>query len=174
MSTCKWCSNSGFFLFTDKDGLCKKCSFKISVESSSKLRVIKESEKLIEKTKKIDTVISSSELIIKYLSDFLKYEDKGIEVFSRPINSTIEGFCNDTDGEIYSLLQPEYNKHIEKINQLKSLSAKVNQANKFKVTTAKITTYLENRHIKNATLSRKLVVMNADLLKLTGNSNSNT
>jgi len=167
MSTCKWCNNRGIFLFTDKDGLCQKCSFKIRTEANSKLRVIKESEKLIEKTKKIDTVISSSELMIQYLSDFLKYEEKGISVFSRSIKDTIEGCCNETDDKIYSLLYPEYQKNIEKIDQLKSLNAKVNQANKFKSTTDKITAYLEKRHFKNTTLSQELVTMNKDLLDLT-------
>lgn len=166
MSTCKWCSNSGFFLFTDSDGLCKKCSFKIRVEANSKLRVIKDSEKLIEKTKKIETLISSSELMIKYLSDFLKYEEKGINVFSRSIKETIEGSCNETDDKIYSLLYPEFDKNIEKINQLKSINAKVNQANKFKATTDKIANYLENRHFKNTTLSQELVTMNKDLLEI--------
>lgn len=167
MSTCKWCSNSGFFLFTDKDGLCKKCSFMIRVESDGKLRVLKECDKLIEKTKKIETLISNSELMILYLSDFLKYEAKGINVFNKSVKDTIEKVCNGSDDKIYSLLYPEFEKNIEKINQLKSINAKVNQANKFKATTDRITAYLEKRQLKNTSLSQKIETMNKNLLKLT-------
>ena len=164
MSTCKWCDNHGFFLFTDKDGLCKKCSFKIRTEANSKLRVIKNCNELVEKTKKIDTAISNAEVMIKYLSEQLKYEMKGIEIYSRSIKDLLKEVINQIDEKMLFLILQECEITKLKIEQLKTESSKLKQIEKFKVYSNKAIEHIKLRQIPNEPLQNKIFTLQNSLL----------
>jgi len=166
MSTCKWCDNHGFFLFTDKDGLCKKCSFKIRTEANSKLRVIKNCNELVEKTKKIDTAISNAEVMIKYLSESLKYEMKGIEIYSRSIKELLKEVINQIDEKMLLLVLQEYEITKGKIEQSKTKNSKIKQVDRFKIFTNKVLEHIKLRQIANEPLQNKILSLQNSLLIL--------
>lgn len=166
MGTCKWCDNHGFFLFTDKDGLCKKCSFKIRTEANSKLRVIKNCNELVEKTKKIDTAISNAEVMIKYLSESLKYEMKGIEVYSSSIKDLLKEVINQIDEKMLLLVLQEYEIVKEKIELSKTKNAKIKQVDKFNAYSNKALEHIKLRQIANEPLQNKIFALQNSLLCL--------
>ena len=56
MAKCKCCNKKGFFLRVDESGLCRTCMSIISNEAESRLRVIKESNVIVEKSKNVETI----------------------------------------------------------------------------------------------------------------------
>jgi hypothetical protein len=52
MGLCKYCGKSGFFLRVNRDGLCQACLPGIVLEVNQRARVISESFKLINNSKK--------------------------------------------------------------------------------------------------------------------------
>jgi hypothetical protein len=157
MAKCIWCSRSGFFIITDKDGLCKKCVESIKNEAISKLNILQMSEKIIETTENIDTIISKAELIVDLLSDFKKYENKGIRIFSIPIKKAIPGTCKETDNRLLMIINQHYSRISYKVRQLDSKKTKAELVQKYKTEIDKVINYLDRRPIGNDYLKMKLL-----------------
>jgi hypothetical protein len=78
MGQCKYCGKKGFFHFVDKDGLCKKCAPALLMQVQQSIRVIKESEDIINSSKHTDTRISRCDTILFHLRQLIELERKGI------------------------------------------------------------------------------------------------
>ena len=78
MGTCRNCERSGWFLSITSDGLCHDCQNGINLEVTNRVRIVKESEEIIERSKNLSTKVSRAECIIQRLEGLLRYENKGI------------------------------------------------------------------------------------------------
>lgn len=78
MGQCKYCGKKGFFLSVDKDGLCRNCAPALLMQVQQSIRVIKESEDIINRSKLIDTRISRCDTILVHLKRLIELEQKGI------------------------------------------------------------------------------------------------
>ena len=84
MAKCRWCDRTGWFLSVDARGLCNNCIPLVGIEVGSRVRVIAESAKLVQESKKIDTKLSRCDLIIDNAEALKKFEDHGIPVMEMP------------------------------------------------------------------------------------------
>ncbi len=157
MAKCKWCSRSGLFLITDKDGLCNNCVETIGNVAINKLNILQMNEKVIERTENIDKIISKSELNLEILSDFIKYENKGIRIFSLPIKEAIPGTCKETDDRIRMITNRHYSRIYYNAGQIETKKAKAELIQEYKIEIDKVISYLDRRKIKNDNLKKKLL-----------------
>jgi len=130
MATCKWCGKKGFFLSVDRNGLCLPCCRALKLEAESRLRVIRESQDLVNKSKKLDTVLSRIDTIIEHCDALLKYEKAGINIIEPP-PSTIIKIANDSrHGAIIKSVKEEVDKHMTKAKVATTPRSQITQASK--------------------------------------------
>ena len=85
-----FCSKSGWFLRTSKEGLCEACAHALSLETESNLRVLKESLNIASTTKKLDTMLSRFGVAENACRQLLKYERRGIPSIAPSPSKVIE------------------------------------------------------------------------------------
>jgi predicted DNA-binding protein YlxM (UPF0122 family) len=146
MAQCKWCESKGFFVFVNKDGLCKRCESEISFNVSQHLRVIIDSENIITKTKKLDTLISRCNVVIDKASELLKYEEKDIPTTTPKPSEVINKHKILIDTSVKEIAQEEFEKLKEENSLIDSIKTKVTKLNKFLI---KLKEYKENLIEKN-------------------------
>ncbi|MDY0144215.1 MAG: hypothetical protein RBR97_20220 [Bacteroidales bacterium] len=130
MHKCKWCENL-VEKVSEKEKLCDYCRFEIFNLAKSRLRVISESYNIIKESSNLETIISRRKIMIDYLNEFIKYEQKGIEVYSISINDAINSTNFESNKRILELLTLKFEKSIQKINKSKTIKSKQNNASKF-------------------------------------------
>lgn len=82
MAKCRYCRRKGLFLSVDSNGLCGQCRDAVLLSITSHVRVIQESIKIAETTKKFDTKIGRLETIIAMADRLMEYHQKGIPTVS--------------------------------------------------------------------------------------------
>src|SRR3990170_938630 len=107
MASCKLCDRSGWFLSVTEDGLCKNCAPMVSMEVKQRLRVISDSEKLAETTKKLDTLVSRCDVAIAYAEELTKYEKRGIATRDPPPSVIAQRFRLKKDQRILDAFKQE-------------------------------------------------------------------
>jgi hypothetical protein len=85
----------GFFLSVDKDGLCRNCAPALLMRVQQSIRVIKESEDIINKSKNIDTRISRCDTIIVHIEGLIELEMKGIPTLNIPPSKLLQQVINE-------------------------------------------------------------------------------
>jgi len=95
MGQCKYCDKRGFFLSVDKDGLCRNCAPALLMRVQQSIRVIKESEDIINKSKNIDTRISRCDTILIHLEGLIELEMKGIPTLNIPPSKLLQQVINE-------------------------------------------------------------------------------
>ena len=115
MGQCKYCGKKGFFLSIDKDGLCRNCAPVLLLQVQQSIRVIKESEEIINKSKNMDTRISRCDTILIHLKRLIELERKGIPTLNIPPSKLFEQVINKKN-KITSetgRVEPDSYKHLE-------------------------------------------------------------
>jgi tetratricopeptide (TPR) repeat protein len=100
MGKCKYCGRNGFFLFVDEDGLCKKCAPLLKWEVDRRVRIIKESDAIIKRSKNTSTICSRYNTILANLNRFIELEQKGLT----PINDSAKKLFQEVSEERNSFL----------------------------------------------------------------------
>jgi hypothetical protein len=95
MGQCKYCGKKGFFLAVDKDGLCRNCAPALLMEVQQSIRVIKESEGIINRSKSIDTRISRCDTILVHLKRLIEIGQKGIPTLNIPPSKLFQQVTNE-------------------------------------------------------------------------------
>lgn len=131
MAKCKWCSRSGFFLSVNANGVCNNCSTIISLDVNQKLRIVKESLDIIQKSKNIDTVISRYDLAMENIESLIQYENKGISVTSTPPSKNLSLLKKDREAIIIEKIKEEYRNVLSKVEVATTSKAKITQLSKF-------------------------------------------
>ena len=130
MAECAWCGSKGFFLSVDRNKLCKRCQSQIYLEFQQRLRIIQDSQKLIEKSKNFKTRISRIDVLIEHVRALKQYEEKNISTLE-PVPSECEknylGLKNEL---IYEDIVSSIEKTMNKAKLGLSAKTKMNEANK--------------------------------------------
>lgn len=91
MAQCMNCGRSGFFLSIDDRGLCSKCGPIVTFDVQQRVRIINESQEIVNKTKSFGTKHRRIDVIIMQLKDLkIKYEDKGISAVEGDLSLGIQ------------------------------------------------------------------------------------
>lgn len=101
MGQCKYCGKRGFFLSVDKDGLCRNCAPALLMRVQESIRVIKESEAIINKSKNIDTRISRCDTILIHLEGLIELEMKGIPTLNISPSKLLRQVINEKNKIIF-------------------------------------------------------------------------
>lgn len=78
MGRCKFCDRSGVFFFVNNNELCNDCEGERQRILQYRMRMINDCMKIIENTKKVDTLINRFRFLIENVEVLLIYEKKGI------------------------------------------------------------------------------------------------
>lgn len=126
MSQCKWCNKSGFFVFVNNDGLCKKCNHLVFFEVVQRTKIINESTKIIRESKNIDTKLSRCQVILLNAQELLKYEQKGIHIIDPLPSEYIKDYQTDIDQLIVDHFKGEVDRLFSTIDLLNTPNKKIN------------------------------------------------
>ncbi len=130
MAQCIWCGKKGLFLSIDRNKLCRNCQATISFDFQQRLRIIEDSQKLIEKSKNFNTRIGRIDTLLEHVQALKKYEDKNITTLTPP-PSEIERACLEFRGElIFENIVEEIDKIMNKAKLGLSPKTKMGEANK--------------------------------------------
>ncbi len=131
MARCKYCNKSGFFLSVDSSGLCKICSRNIALEISQKIRIINESLNIVRNSKKIETIASRMDVVIKFTEDFLIYESRDIKVTDEKPSTLLNNYKEYRERLILENLNKEIEDLTIKVDTSQSVKVKANTLSKF-------------------------------------------
>lgn len=130
MAQCKYCNKKGIFLLVSKDGLCKKCEPGVVMAVNRHVEIITESGKIVKKTKNFKTKLGRLDTIKDNLLHLQEYEEKGINV----IKQSTDNLLNDIEADRVNAINEEallqITKHMDKSKLAKTVTTKVNNANK--------------------------------------------
>jgi hypothetical protein len=131
MATCKYCKKSGWFLRLDNAGLCNSCLQILAPITNRAVQIIEESDKIIGKSKKLETKLSRLELIEKVVKEhFLPYERMGIQVANQTGHQVLDKVAIMREEIIVNTLQEYLNKAKDKAEKAKSAKSKINAYSK--------------------------------------------
>lgn len=130
MAQCIWCGRKGFFLSVNKDKLCRNCQSSISFDVQQRLRIIQDSQKLIEKSKNFKTRISRIDVLLEHAGALKQYEEKNIETLSEPPSELEKNYKDLKNELIYENIISQIEKHLNKANLQMTAKSKINEANK--------------------------------------------
>jgi|GEM_PF-1710381 hypothetical protein len=97
MGQCKYCGKKGFFVSIDKDGLCRNCAPILLMQVQQSIRVIKESEDIINRSKNVDIRISRCDTILIHLKRLIELEQKGISTINISPSKLFQQVTNERD-----------------------------------------------------------------------------
>ena len=89
MGMCKLCERSGFFFPVSPIGLCQSCAPVVNLETDQALRIISESEKLVNTSKKFETRLGRCDDIVIAAQRLLQFEERGIAMLNVPPSKII-------------------------------------------------------------------------------------
>jgi hypothetical protein len=118
MGRCFRCEKKGFLIPINKTGLCGHCNFVLENETKTKLKtkliIIYNSLKIIDKSKDTDTIVSVTIIALFHLKELLIDETKEIESATgndeirHPIYDLITKVIQATNEKLICLLTEEY------------------------------------------------------------------
>ena len=104
MAQCKYCGKKGFFLSVSKAGLCKKCAPVIANQVNQSIGIIKDSEKIVNETKNLETALSRYDTMLSHLKGLIELDQKGIPTIDK------------SPHELYNHILEEKNKVLEDVH----------------------------------------------------------
>jgi len=130
MAQCIWCERKGLFLSVDRNKLCRNCQATIYFDFQQRLRIIQDSQKIIEKSKNFKTRIGRIDTLLEHVQALKKYEDKNITTLE-PKPSEVEKTFFKIRGElIFENIMEEIDNIINKAKLGLTPKTKMNEANK--------------------------------------------
>lgn len=113
MAQCKWCEKKASYLTVNKHGLCKTCADLIQKEVFENEKIIRNAEKKVNDSKETDVRTEHCDIIIENAKNLLKYENKGIHVFTPPPSELIQEYTEKHDKIIIDTMPDKVNKVLE-------------------------------------------------------------
>lgn len=107
MAQCKKCSISGWFLSVSDYGMCAKCTTIAGVELPRLVQIIQESVAIIEKSKKLETILSRADVISEKLSVLETYQSKGIHIVEPSAFAELSKIRENRDGLVHDFCLKE-------------------------------------------------------------------
>jgi DNA-directed RNA polymerase subunit RPC12/RpoP len=104
MGNCKLCGKWELFLFFSKYGLCSNCEKFFIMDLENRIRIIKDCQRIINISKKIDTRLSRCKILEEQIIKLLEYQNKNINLTKiltlRPSLPEFYNVCKETYKEI--------------------------------------------------------------------------
>jgi len=122
--------------------LCNNCVNRIKFDIEQRLRIIRDSNEIVRKSKNIETIISRSNLAIDHLNELSEFDK--YELVETNFASFAEAFSMMKEELILNRLKVNYETIKEKLLTLSTTNAKVNQLNKLKVEVQKYYPLIKN------------------------------
>lgn len=132
MAHCKCCVH-GFPV--NPDGLCEICAPIVQLDVSQSIRIIKDSLKLVNTSKKLDIQLSRCDVLLDHARALYQYEVLGIPSINPAPSYFLEVYKNKKDELILSALTDEVEKAKTKADLSSGVKSKLNHLSKtlFKV-----------------------------------------
>ncbi len=124
MAKCKNCEKSGLFLSVTENGLCRSCDPIVVIEVQQRLRIINDSRRIVDESKKLETRVGRCDLIIEFAQELYQYEEKGIPTIDPPPSAFVRVYSEKKDEIIVETLEAEAKRAKEKAVLTSSLSTK--------------------------------------------------
>lgn len=97
MPQCKRCGKKGFFLSLHPNGLCEECNTFVVSDVYERVRCIRDSMKVMDKSKNISTRLSRCDVILEHAQALLEYEQLGIPTIDPSPSSLISELVEERD-----------------------------------------------------------------------------
>lgn len=130
MAQCIWCEKKGFFLSVDQNKLCRNCQSIIYLDFQQRLRIIEDSQKLIEKSQNFKTRIRRIDVLLEHVQALKQYEEKNIPTLSPPPFECEKHYIKLKNELIYENIIANVDKIMNKAQLGLTAKAKINEANK--------------------------------------------
>jgi len=130
MAQCIWCGGKSLFLSVDKNKLCRNCQGKIYFDLQQRIRIIQDSQKLIEKSKNFNTRIGRIDTLLEHVQALKKYEDKNITTLELPPSEVEKAYLRIRSELIFEDINEEIDKIMNKAKLGLTPRTKMNEANK--------------------------------------------
>ena len=130
MAQCKYCGRSGWFLTITTNGLCNNCNPIVVMDVAQRVRIINNSVKLVEESKKLDIRLSRCDLIVEHASALMKYEQLGIPTVEPLPSASVQEYQLMHDQIIVDGLTSEFEGARSKAEVVPSVTTKVNLLSK--------------------------------------------
>jgi hypothetical protein len=100
MAQCKLCSRSGWFLSLSHHHLCNSCEPCFQLDLQQRVRIIQDSQKIVESSRSLDTKRSRIQVALDHLKALQNYERHGIETILPPPSEAIRNYERKYQEEI--------------------------------------------------------------------------
>jgi len=130
MPQCIWCEKKGIFLSVDSNKLCRNCQGIIYFDFQQRFRIIRDSQKLIEKSKNFSTRISRIDTLLEHVQALKKYEEKNITTLSPPPSEVERNYLGVRGDLIFENIIEEIDKIMNKARLGLTHKTKAGEANK--------------------------------------------
>lgn len=135
MAQCKYCDQSGWFFPVNPDGLCRKCAPMVQLDVSQRVRVLNDSLRHVNTSKKLDVQLSRCDILLDHARALHKYEERGIPSVNPAPSYFLETYKNKKDELILASLTDETEKAKTKADLASGVKSKLTHLSKtlFKV-----------------------------------------
>jgi len=130
MAKCKYCGRSGLFLSVTREGLCKTCHPIVAMDVGQRGRIINDSVRLIEESKKLDTQISRCNLLLEHAAALAEYEKRGIPTVKPPPSALLREYTERRDELILQGLEAVVETAQARASVATTTKPKINQLSK--------------------------------------------
>lgn len=130
MAKCKYCGRSGLFLSVSREGLCRSCQPIVVMDVKQRGRIINDSMRLIEESKKLDTQISRCDLLLEHATELAEYEKRGIPSIKPPPSALLQGYRQIRDELILAGLDAAIQTAQAKADIATTTKSKINHLSK--------------------------------------------
>ncbi|MFX0137199.1 MAG: hypothetical protein ACFFDN_26405 [Candidatus Hodarchaeota archaeon] len=130
MAQCIWCGKKGLLLSVDRNKLCRNCQSIIYFDFRQRLRIIQDSQKLIEKSKNFNTRIGRIDTLLEHVQALKRYEDKNITTLKPPPSEVERSYLKFRSELIFENIVEEIDKIMNKAKLGLTPKTKMSEANK--------------------------------------------
>lgn len=130
MPQCKYCNKKGLFLSLSEEGLCRECLAVVTLNVQERVRVIKSSAEVAEKSKNLKTKLSRVSLMREHLEELLKYEQMNISTITPPPSSVLATLEKDRQTMVLEAVEEQVGDALAKAELATTPKSSVTQASK--------------------------------------------
>lgn len=155
MVECLYCGHKGIFLSISENGLCDSCEPVVMLSVTSRVRILNDSRRLVETSKKMDVRLTRLDLLLQTARELLEYENLGIPTI-RPLPSEyLAHYSNIHDAIVVECMEAEF----DKMTSAKARNTRIRKANEVLLKIGETKKILKNRTVLDALEAHLKVIM---------------
>lgn len=130
MAQCRKCNKKGLFLSLSSCGLCRDCQALVDLEVQQRVRVIKSSADVADRSKKLETRLSRLSVMREHLEALLEYERMDIPTTTPPPSSLLAKLRDDRDRIVVEGVREKVDSALAKAEVAATARTAITQASK--------------------------------------------